>query len=147
MLRFTDLFVTVNSNRMPRTADEETALLEGWRDLMENDVWTAAGFSELLVFQDGYEGEVENVDVLEPVIEVGPAKHRVHTHFTLVVEHTGRLSLSRMLTKWYEYIDEKAYPELSAGVNVQFRLLRSSAVKNYDLKEGDYGDRAVTVDF
>lgn len=132
--RFTEIFVTVNSNRSPTTEAEEEFLMQRWLELFQQEVWTEAGMRDLLVFHPGHEGDVLAAEVLEPVIEVGPRIRRVHTHFTLIIQHSGRLSLGLMSPTWKDWFNERTVPELSNGVNVQFTLLQSGAVKNYNLK-------------
>lgn len=132
---YTDIFVTVNSNRSGRSGDDEVWLVNRWKEFMETQVWTADAMAHhLLVWKDTHPGAPLKIDITEPVVEAGPRYRKVHSHFTMSILHTGHLDLGPMLTAWHAYINLRAVPELSSGVNVQFRLLDTRSL-NYNMKE------------
>lgn len=135
---YTDIFVTVNSNRAGQSGEDEARLIQDWLEFLEGEVWTEAGMEQLLVYSTTQPGETVSVDINEPVIEAGPNKRRVHAHWTMSILHTGHISLSRMLTRWYNFFNARTIPMLSNGVNIQFRLL-DTAARNYNMKETELG--------
>ena len=132
VLRYTDLFVTINSNRSAFNQEDEQMMLQFWKDFMENEIWTKEALEQLIVFYDA--GTVRRVDIMEPVVESGPRQHRIHSHFIMSIRHTGKVALGNMLRRWRLYINARVHG-FSRGVNVQFQLLSSSRSKNYNLKQ------------
>lgn len=128
-LRYTDLAVTINTNRAATSEIEQRQLKQALADFIEFNLIRPAVL-ERLIAPEG-PGQIYMIDVSRAGVEVGGRMRRIHGHFVMSILHTQRIRLPGMQTRFQNYINRN-YPYTN-GSNVDITLLNARE-KNYAAK-------------
>lgn len=147
-IRYTDIFVTVSTNRKPYSKAEEDALYQELQHLIEDVMFTDQEIVKILPMDDPtaiYEVIMSNL-----ALETGqkPRGGRVHAHFILNIVHGTRFVLKRANRQFKQWFDSHfSWYNGVNGCNCLVILLTSSKVKNYIAKTGKAPPKAIIGDF
>lgn len=146
--RYTDIFVTVNTQRKPHSESEENAIYEELENLIENVMFTEVEIKKILPMDD--REAIDEVLMSNLSLETGkkPRGGRVHAHFILNIVHRTnfRLAIANQTFKiWFD--DHFSWFTGSNGCNVKVILMTSSKIKNYIAKSGKAPPRQIMADF
>lgn len=147
-VRYTDIFVTVSTNRKPYSKAEEDALYTELQHLIEDVMFTDVEIVKILPMDDPtaiYEVIMSNLS-----LETGkkPRGGRVHAHFILNIVHGTNFQLRRANKSFKQWFDNHiSWYNGSNGTNCLVILLTSSKVKNYIAKTGKAPPKAIISDF
>jgi hypothetical protein len=147
-IRYTDIFVTVNTNQKPYSKAEESALYEELERLITDVMFTDDEIKKILPMADP--DAIEEVIMTNLSLETGqrPRGGRVHAHFILNIAHRTNFELFRAnssFNAWYNA--HISWYTGRNGVNCLVILLNSSKVKNYIAKTGRAPPRQIMGDF
>lgn len=100
-LSMSEWFVTVNTNKAPRTEMDSIVLVEKLKAAV-TELGTVPGLAKVLQFMDPGSGVAIEPDpyaiknaAINFVTEVGKRYHRVHVHFKLTIVHSGKIHISK----------------------------------------------------
>lgn len=136
-VRYTDIFVTINTNRKPHSQTEEGQIYDELEHLIEDVMFTDMEIKKIL--------PMDNPEAIDEVImsnlslETGkkPRGGRVHAHFILNIVHRTHFELRRANRTFKEWFDNHfSWYHGSNGCNAFVTLLKTSKLKNYIAKTG-----------
>lgn len=84
-MQFTEMFVTLNTNRRPVSAHEEQQMTAIVTDAVMRQMNSREGYLRVLTLKPGT--QLVNVTILSFSVEVGSKLHRLHCHFNLSITH------------------------------------------------------------
>jgi hypothetical protein len=136
-IRYTDILVTINTNRKPYSPEEEGYLYDTLERIIREEMMTEKGLREVLPMDNP--DSIQEVIMSNWSIETGkkPRGGRVHAHFILNIAHNGNFLLRYANKRFKVWFDGK-FPWFTGqnGCNAQVILLKSSRLKNYIAKTG-----------
>jgi hypothetical protein len=91
-LRYTEFFVTINTNHKPKTAAEEIDLKHRLARFIERDFNHQDTWRRIITVRPSFE-VVQTIKVEAAGVEVGPRTGFVHAHCTVIIEHRGEARL------------------------------------------------------
>lgn len=135
--RYTDIFVTVNTNRKPYSRAEESSLYDELEGIVRDKLMTEEGLRAGLPMADP--NKIMEVTMPMLSLETGkkPRGGRVHAHFILNIVHSTNFILkvaNAHMKKWFD--KQFSWFTGENGCNVHVRLLGTSKLKNYIAKSG-----------
>ena len=89
--RYTQLFVTINTNHKPNTAASDVALKQRLRNFIVTDFVTPESLSGFLIFSPNL-SIIDVVNLSAVGIENAPKTGFVHAHIVLLIEHHGMIT-------------------------------------------------------
>jgi hypothetical protein len=147
-VRYTDIFVTVNTNKKPHSEAEESALYDELQHLIEDVMFTDYEIKKILPMDNP--NAIYEVIMSNLALETGqkPRGGRVHAHFILNIVHGTNFVLKRANRQFKEWFDNHfSWYHGTNGCNCLVILLTSSKVKNYIAKTGKAPPHQIIQDF
>lgn len=92
--RYSQYFVTVNTNHKPRTAEAEHVLKQRIKTFFETVLPSPSLLSQMFVFSPSI-SIVDHVLISSAGVERGPKTGFVHGHAVLLIEHHGEVRLRK----------------------------------------------------
>lgn len=148
--RYTDIFVTVNTNRKPKSEAEENMIYDHLEGLINDVMMTEQGLKEILPMANPE--AIHEVTMPNLSLETGkkPRGGRVHAHFILNIVHGTLFQLKRANSSFKAWFDSKLMamdPGGYNGCNAMVILLTTSKLKNYIAKTGKSPPGAIINNF
>jgi hypothetical protein len=147
-VRYTDIFVTVNTNQKPYSQTEENDLYEELERLVTDVMFTDDEIKKILPMDDPE--AIDEVIMTNLSLETGqkPRGSRVHAHFILNIVHRTNFVLGRAnssFNAWFN--DHISWYTGRNGVNCMVILMNSGKIKNYIAKTGRAPPRQIMGNF
>jgi hypothetical protein len=146
--RYTDILVTVNTNRKPYSKLEEDFLYDELEKVINDDLMTEEGLKKALPMENP--NKIEEVILSTWSIETGrkPRGSRVHAHFIMSIMHSTNFMLRIANTHMRDWFNGQfSWYNGSNSCNVQVKLLTTSKLKNYIAKTGKSPPGIIINDF
>ena len=140
-IRYTMFQVTINTNRAGKTARETAFLIEMVREFIQVQLKKSSVWRNLINIEPDYSA-VKKIKVDAVGIEVGTKRRFVHTHFIVLVEHTGKIQYKFTQKKWQTEVNN--FMPLIKGSYVKVQLMSARAM-NYTAKHSGKRTQIVNI--
>lgn len=125
--RYSNYFITINTNRRPPTADPYS-MADKFRTWLANFVFTNAVYKEAFVLNNGAdEFNDENVDKITTLItvEVGSKQKRLHAHILMNVAHYSVLKVD--FRRFKNIVDSNSFDASIRSYYINWQLGRDKS--------------------
>lgn len=105
-VKYTQLAVTINTNKAATTAFQERYLKEQLARFVRVDLGSVATWRKLINIEPSFDA-VDHISIDAIGIERGDKLHRIHVHFVVTIQHHGRVSWKGMQRPLQNVVNER----------------------------------------
>lgn len=134
-VRYSQYHVTINTNHAARTAAEEEDLSTRLQWVIQNVLSRPESWDGVFDIRPSFDS-ISTISLNGIGIQRGGRQHFIHTHFVLVVQHSG--TIKRVYQPVLQGVVHRAMPYLK-GIYVKMTLMKANNL-NYTAKESDDPD-------